>query len=144
MRYLNVFLIWLWANMILIISAFILINLHYYLKDGIIGKDIGLYQNIGITILIGFLLTVPSLILMLSFHFLYSKNKSDVKDYLKPYCILILSINLLYLIPYKMIFGLERLWGGHITLPMIFFLTNAAGLVGLYIEQKKIRKRVVN
>ena len=143
MRYLNVFLIWLWANMILIVAAAILINLHYYIKEGTIGNHIGLYQSIGITIFAGFLLTIPSLILMLIFHLLYSKNKSEVKEYLKPYCVLILSINMLYLIPYQMVFGLERTWGGPITMPMIFFLTNAAGLVGLYIEHKKITKETV-
>ena len=142
MKYKNVFLIWLWANVMLIVSAIILISLHYYLKDGMIDRLSGIYQNVFITSCLGFVSTIPSLILMLFFHLMYSKNKAEVSQYLRPYCILILSINLLYLLSYEIVFGLKRSWGGPITMPMIFILTNAAGLIGLYIEHNRIKKGI--
>ena len=144
MRYLNVFLIWLWANMILIVATILIIVLDYYLTEGVDGVYNYFYEKMIITIVLGFLFTIPSLILMLVFHLFYSKNNYRKKDYLKPYCILIFCIYCFYLFAYLVFFGLDHVWGNIITISFIFFLTIAVGLMGMYIEHKKIKKRILN
>ena len=144
MKYKNVFLIWLWANLILIVAAFVLINLHYYIKEEMSLRRFGHYESTRLIVFVGFVFTIPSLILMLFFHLIYSKNKSDVTEYLKLYCVLILSINIIYLFVCKLFLEIDDAWNGPITPTIICIITSAAGLAGLYIEHKKIKKRIIN
>lgn len=144
MKYASVIAIWLWANLILIITAPIIFFIHYYLKEETNGKLYDVFLHLIITTLFGFLVTIPSLIIRLVFHSFFSGRTLDVRDYLKLYCFLILFINVIYFVVFKLFYKPEYITGSFIQLPITYILTSAAGLVGLSIEYKRIKKRVVD
>ena len=140
MKYASVIVIWLWANLILIISAPLIFFIHHNIKEGTFISTTQLFTNTMLSIYGGFVFTIPSLVIMLVFHLSYSRGSSYLKDYFKPYCFLILCINVIYFVVFKFFSKSEFIPESNIELLIICLITTAAGLGGLYIEHKRLTK----
>ena len=127
MKFKHVFQLWFWADLILAaggsIFALIVSN--------------GDFSSIGFALLIalyGIGISLPSLIMMLIFHSIYSRNDRDTSNYVEVYSIVILVINVLYLVVsyFPMHLGKE--------FSLLYIGTTAAGFLSLYIVHRRIKK----
>lgn len=129
MKYKQVFFIWLLADAFLIIG--LLCFGLYELLTGGSKSDIEIFL---LVVGIGILASVPSLLIMLLFHFIYTRNVKDTQNYRLPYIALIIGINIVYY--------LISLFGYRITgeFKLLFMATTTAGLLAFYFVDWKIQK----
>ena len=86
---------------------------------------------------IGFLFTIPSLLILLIFRYFYSKN-GNLSNFV-PYVLVIIFINFLYFITYYLsLDNFEIKWVA------FFLLSTFCGLVALFIEYNKVKKSIPN
>ena len=129
MKYKQVFFIWLLADVFLIIGV-LCFGLYELLSGGSI-RDTEIFL---LMVAIGILASLPSLLIMLLFHLIYSRNAKDTQNYRMPYIALIISINIVYY--------LISLFGYSITgeFKLLFMATTTAGLLAFYFVDRKIQK----
>ena len=142
MKYKNVFLIWLWANLIICVIGFILCPLYFISEDGLDVDYLDLFSAEGMVMGIGFLVTIPSLIILLVFHHFYSKYKIEKTSYISHYGLIIIIINCVYLITFVILTDEKISWGSIIIILLILTITIAAGLVSLYLDNKRRAKQI--
>jgi sulfite exporter TauE/SafE len=128
MKYKHVFFIWLLADAFLAIGGVCFI-IYTALTESPSDNGI-LWLVIGL----GFLITLPSLIVMLIFHAIFTKNAKDPASYAAPYIILIVSINILYLVIGHIVFTPGSEFG------YTYIPTTLAGLLAFYLVDRKIKK----
>jgi hypothetical protein len=83
----------------------------------------------------GVCISLPSLIVMLLFHFIFTKNAKDEANYKLPYIGLIISINILYLVIGQYGFGMTG------EFKLFYIGSTLAGLLAFYFVNKRIRKK---
>ncbi|MCY7293449.1 MAG: hypothetical protein LH615_14825 [Ferruginibacter sp.] len=142
MKYKNIFLIWLYADVILIICTLLSINLYDYFKRGVFVSGSISFKNILLIEGVGFIFTIPSLVFMLLFHLIYARSKNGSNSYVKPYILLIFCINFLYLIIFLILIGNKSFYENMFIVPCVFLVTTAAGFTAFYIEHKKIQRLI--
>ena len=126
MKTINVFRIWLWANLMI---GFLFIVFLMFSK-------VFKFEDIGwilISLSIGFILSLPSIIALMIFKYFYIKINS--KNNFVPYILVIITINVLYFITYYFsTYYFEAKW------IYFFLLTTFCGIVAFYIEYNNIKK----
>jgi sulfite exporter TauE/SafE len=128
MQYKHVFFIWLLADAFLA-GAGVCFIIYTALTES--PSDTGI---LWLVIGLGILITLPSLIVMLIFHAVFTKNTANPANYAAPYIILIVSINILYLVIGHIVFTMPGEFGyGYIA-------TTLAGLLAFYLVDRKIKK----
>ena len=130
MKLKNVFYIWFWANIMLLFCGFI-----YYLFVSHSFSDV-LSGMVFITV-IGIMLTIPSLVVLTLFQFVYSSSKKSKINNFYPYLNIILFINFIYLMIYQAMGGYQEIEG-----ILFFFLTTFCGIMALFIENDKVKKSI--
>jgi hypothetical protein len=127
MRWKDVFMIWLWADVLLGAGAVIFAIFTSAMFTG--GPVLML-----LVLLYGLLISLPSLVIMLLFHAICRRKSSS--NYFWPYTMLILSVNIAYWIT-----GTYFL--GYTNTEYIAFIgcTILAGLLGFAIVNNTIQKR---
>ena len=129
MRYKDVFLIWLLADMLLATGLVIISFFTLKFAEG----DAGMVL---LMIIYGLIVSLPSLVMMLIFHTVY---KAIVKNnnYRLPYLVLIFIINFLYwLIGNPAYKSIDMNYGYFI------LLTTLAGSIAFVIVDRRTRKRL--
>ena len=127
----NIFLLWLWANLMIGFWAGIFaLTQEGPMNDGFI--------MCLVVFGIGFLFTIPSLIVLMVFHAFYS-NKNSISSII-PYVLIIVFVNFLYFITYyfSYSYNFEMKWIA------FFLLSTFCGLVALFIEHNKVKKSIPN
>jgi len=129
MKYKHVFLIWILADVFLALGL-----LGFTIYEQFTGgslDDLSMFLAIAAY---GTMISLPSLCVMLLFHFVYTKSAKNSSVYRIPYLGLIIGINVLYL--------LIGQFGFDMTLEFnVFYLgSTAAGLLAFYLVDRKIRK----
>ena len=124
----NIFRIWLWGNLMIgfWMGVFKLFEGELVL-DGIV-----IYF---LVIVIGFLFSVPSLIILMIFQNFYQKK--NIENNYAPYVWVILLINFLYLLVYyasSPYFKIKEI--------AFFFLSTFCGMVAFFIEYNKVKKNI--
>lgn len=142
MKYRNIFRIWLWANMIICVTGFILCILYFISEVGLNIDYLDLFSAEGMVMGIGFLVTIPSLIILLVFHHFYSKSKIEKTNYLSHYGLIIIIINFIYLIAFVILTDETITWRSVIIILLILIITIGAGLVSLYLDNKRRAKQI--
>jgi chromate transport protein ChrA len=128
MRWKDVFLIWLLADVLLAAGSLIAV-----LITGGVRNDLEIFPFV---LLYGFLVTLPSLAAMLLFHAVYSHVKKNETYQVLPYLLLVLSINLIYWLVWIFTF---RHYENFQT--WLILCTTIAGLIALAIVHLRIKKR---
>ena len=132
MKYKHVFFIWLLADAFLALGLFAFVVYEQF--SGGSKDDMGMFLLVAAY---GICISLPSLIVMLIFHAIFTSNTKDPKDYKSTYIILIVSINVLYLLVGQFCFGMTGEFN-------VFYLASTlAGLLAFYLVDRKIRKNVV-
>jgi len=132
MKYKQVFLIWFLADVFLALG--VLAFCIYEQFNGGSTDDLPMFLGF---VVYGTLVSLPSLCVMLLFHFVYSKTAKDITQYRMPYIALIIFINILYLLIGEYGFGMTPEFN-------IFYLgSTAAGLLAFYFVDRKIKKKTV-
>jgi hypothetical protein len=129
-KYKHVFLLWFWADLILVIGGLIAL-FGTNMLNGFKNTDFGM------TLLVfgyGLVLSLPSLIVMLIFHYFYSKKSLLKKNYFKVYSLVVIAINILYALCSYFIFKMQGEFG------LLFIFTTIAGFIALYLVHLKIKK----
>ena len=123
----NVFLLWLWANLMIGFWA----GVFALTKEGPMNDG---FIMCLIVLGIGFLFTIPSLIVLMIFNHFYSQK--NISNNFIPYVLIIVAINFLYFIIYyfSSSYNFEIRWIA------FFLLTTFCGLVALFIEYNKAKK----
>jgi len=129
MKYKQVFLIWLLADAFLALG--LLCFAFYELFTGGSKNDIEIFFWM---LLYGTCISLPSLLVMLLFHFIFTKNAKNSVTYSIPYVALIIAINMLYLLTGQYVFGMTAEFN------VFYFATTAAGLLAFYLVDRKIKK----
>ena len=142
MKYKNVFLIWLWANVIICVTGFISCTLYFISKDGLKVDYLDLFSAEGMVMGIGLLVTIPSLIILMVFHHFYSIYKIEKTNYLSHYSLIIIIINFIYLVAFVIITDEMITWRSIIIILPTLLITIGAGLVSLYLDNKRRAKRI--
>jgi hypothetical protein len=132
MSYKNVFFIWLWADIILIVLALIF-AIGIYVTDG---NQSGSTEILLMAIAYGFLLTVPSLLILLVFHYFFNTYASNTSNYKQPYLLLIISINIIYALVGRYSFTMPA------TFSYLHIITTLAGIAAFYLVDRKIHKAI--
>jgi hypothetical protein len=135
MKYKHVFFIWLLADAFLALG--LLGFLLYEMFNGGNKNDMEMFLFV---MVYGVCISLPSLIVMLLFHFIFTKNAKDKANYKLPYIGLIISINILYLVIGQYGFGMTG------EFKLFYIGSTLAGLLAFYFVNKRIRKKaaVVN
>ncbi len=128
MKYKQVFFIWLLADAFL---AAVGLCFLVYIAVADSNSD---SEIILLVIGIAFLLTLPSLIVMLLFHAVFAKYAKNPSNYASSYIILIVSINILYLVIDHIVFTMPGQFG------YVYIGTTAAGLLAFYLVDRRIKK----
>ncbi len=129
MKYKQVFFIWLLADVFLLLG--LLCFVFYELFTGGNKNDTEIFLLVAGY---GILVSLPSLIIMLLFHFIFTKNAKDVNNYIVPYIALIISINILYMLIGQFTFGMTGEFN-------IFYIgSTLAGLLAFYLVDRKVKK----
>jgi heme exporter protein D len=130
MKYKHVFLLWLWADLILGLGT-ILTVLFMNITSGFAGGD---YAMILWVVLFGVAVSIPSLIALLIIHSIYIKNSLLKLNYFNLYSIAILCINIIYSLSSYFIFDMKG------ELNLLFFFSTLAGFISLFLIRMKIKK----
>jgi hypothetical protein len=129
MKYKHVFFIWLLADVFLVLG--LLGFLAYEMFAGGNKNDLEMFL---LVIIYGICISLPSLIVMLLFHFIFTKNAKDAAKYKLPYIGLIISINILYLVIGQYGFGMTG------EFKFFYIGSTLAGLLAFYLIDRKIKK----
>ena len=127
MKRINVFLIWLWANLMLGICTII-----YCISDSLFLLD-GFSGALGLMVY-GFFFTIPSLVALVIFQYIYSSNKKSITNNLFPYLKVVLGINFTYFFIYLINGGYNEING-----ILFFVFTTFCGVLAFYIEYSRVR-----
>jgi hypothetical protein len=130
MKYKHVFFIWLLADAFLALG--LLGFLLYEMFNGGNKNDMEMFLFV---MVYGVCISLPSLIVMLLFHFIFTKNAKDEANYKLPYIGLIISINILYLVIGQYGFGMTG------EFKLFYIGSTLAGLLAFYFVNKRIRKK---
>jgi len=131
MKYKHVFFIWVLADIFLALG--LLCFFIYEQTSSQTPDDLGMFLLVA---LYGVCFSLPSLIVMLLFHFLFTKNAADKSNYKNPYLMLIVGINAAYLLIGMFIVGVTSEFN-------IFYLgSTLAGLLSFYLVDKRIKKTI--
>jgi hypothetical protein len=128
MKYKQVFFIWLLADAFLAAAGLCFI---IYNAISSSGSDTSILL---LVIGLAFLITLPSLIVMLLFHAVFTKHAKKPANYGPPYIILIVSINILYLVIGHIVFTMPGEFG------YVYIATTLAGLLAFYVVDRSIKK----
>lgn len=129
MKYKHVFFIWLLADAFLALG--LLGFLLYEMFNGGNKNDMEMFLFV---MVYGVCISLPSLIVMLLFHFIFTKNAKDAANYKLPYIGLIISINILYLVIGQYTFGMTG------EFKLFYIVSTLAGLLAFYFIDRKIKK----
>jgi hypothetical protein len=129
MRWKDVFMIWLWADLLLAAGV---IFAGVYINKGS-SDDFGL---IILVVLYGIFVSLPSLAVMLLFHVIYTKKMQ--RNHTWPYMLLILCINLIYWLigTFFNYYTPRNEW------TYLILFTTLAGILGFAIISRKIKRRM--
>ncbi|MBL0146404.1 MAG: hypothetical protein IPP48_12330 [Chitinophagaceae bacterium] len=130
MKYKHVFFVWLLADIILGAGSLIAL-LVSNISAGVHNGDYGMLL---LVFLYGLGISLPSLVIMLLFHYFYLKKSPLTIKYFRVYSLLILGINLLYLLVSYIVFKVQ----GEFFILYIF--TTIAGFIALFLIHQKIKK----
>lgn len=131
MKYKQVFFIWLLADVFLALGL-----LSFVIYEQFTGGNANDMEMFFWVLLYGFVVSLPSLLLMTLFHFIFIKNAKTPANYAMPYITLIISINILYLLMGQFGFGITGEF-------KIFYIgSTLAGLIAFYVVDKQIKKAV--
>ncbi len=128
MKYKHVFFIWLLADAFLAAGGLCFLIYTAATEPASDGGMVLLVIGLGI------LVSLPSLIVMLIFHAVFTQNAANPADYFSPYIILIVSINILYLVIGRIVFTMPGEFG------YVYIGTTLAGLLAFYLVDRKIKK----
>jgi protein-S-isoprenylcysteine O-methyltransferase Ste14 len=128
MKYKHVFFIWLLADAFLAAGGLCFLAYTAVTESARDGEIFFLVIGIGI------LFSLPSLIVMLIFHAVFTNNAKDPANYFSPYIILIVTINILYLVIGRIVFTMPGEFG------YVYIGTTLAGLLAFYLVDRKIKK----
>ena len=120
----NIFRLWVWANLMIGFWTAIFT----FFQDELFYNDAGIYL---LALGIGFVFSVPSLIILMIFQNFYTKK--NVETNFVPYILIIVLINFLYLVGYYISdksYDLNVIY--------FFFLTTFCGIVAFFIENNKV------
>lgn len=130
MKFKHVFLLWFWADLILAIGTlFVMIGINQF--NGVKNSDFGMLL---LVFGYGLVLSLPSLVTMLIFHYFYSQKSLLKKSYFKVYSLVVLSINIVYTFCSYAIFKMQGEFG------LLFIFTTISGLLSLYLVHFKIKR----
>jgi hypothetical protein len=128
MKYKQVFFIWLLADAFLAAAGLCFIIYNAITASG---SDTSIFL---LVLGLAFLITLPSLIIMLLFHAVFTKQAKNPANYGPPYIILIVSINILYLVIGHIVFTMPGEFG------YVYIATTLAGLLAFYVVDRRIKK----
>jgi sulfite exporter TauE/SafE len=131
MKYKHVFFIWLLADGFLAAGGLCFLIYTAATESASDGGMVLLVIGLGI------LVSLPSLIVMLIFHGIFTQNAANPANYFSPYIILIVSINILYLVIGRIVFTMPGEFG------YVYIGTTLAGLLAFYLVDRKIKKNTV-
>ncbi len=142
MKYKHIFLIWFWADVLLGFGfiLFSIVKLILYSPHNIeISSLVGSTIVFGV---MGVLYSLPSLLTMLGFHFIYDKYLRNSMNHIVYYLLVILFINSCYVLvgkfapekyqPIYILYEYSRYWY------YIFIPTTLAGLLSFFLVTRKI------
>lgn len=129
MKYKQLFFIWLLADAFLIFG--LLCFALYELFTGGNKNDLEMFWLVAGY---GIIVSLPSLMVMTLFHFIFIKNVKDPANCKIPYIALIVGINILYLLIGQFGFGMKG------EFKLFYFATTAAGLLAFYLVHRKIKR----
>jgi hypothetical protein len=128
MTFRNVFQLWFWADLILLLGGIIFALV-------ISSGDLNVIGFVLLVAVYGVAVSLPSLIAMLIFHSVYYRKGRDTANYVQVYIIVILVINVLYLL--VSYFFYEDMGA---SFDFVYIGTTVAGLISLFIVDKRIKK----
>jgi hypothetical protein len=133
MRWKDIFLIWVWANLLIgagtAIAAF-------FMSD----MEVDAFPIILMVGIYGLLITLPSLGIMCIFHAAYTYSNKLRQNYLVHYSLLIISINIVYWVVavYMGRFYMDEM------VTAFFLYTTFSGILALLLVNHRIKKRISN
>ena len=131
MKYKQVFFIWLLADAFLI-AGLICFGIYELITGGGGSDDAGIFL---LAVGIGIGCSLPSLLAMLLFHLVYTKNAKQPAEYTMPYVAMIVCINMLYLLIGQYGFGMTPEFN------IFYVATTLAGLLAFYLVDRRIKKK---
>ncbi len=131
MRWKDVFLVWLWANLLIGAGT----ALYAFFTSGMATDEFGIILMVG---LYGLLITLPSLIILFIFHAAYTYKNKLRENYLLHYSVLVIFINLAYWLvsAYTSRFITDEI------VAVFFLYTTFAGILALQLVNRRINKRI--
>ncbi len=129
MKYKHIFLIWLFANIILGLTAYF----YLFFQSG--NNKFNDFEMILIVALYGLFLTLPSLIILSAYYFFYFK-KLMYADYKFKLIAIIVIINILYFLASYYFFTMAKEFN------YFFLASTLAGLISFAIMDKKVNKNL--
>ena len=134
MKYKQVFFIWLLADAFLA-AGLLCFGIYELLTGGGSSDDVSMFFWAAA---IGIGCSLPSLLVMLLFHSVYTKNTKHPAEYTMPYVALIVCINMLYLL-------IGQYWFGMTAEFNLFYVgTTLSGLLAFYLVDRKIKKKAAS
>ena len=130
MKYKQVFFVWLLADAFLALG--LLAFFIYEQFDGGNKNDLGMFLMVAGY---GICISLPSLVALLLFHLLYSKNVKEGADHSMAYIALIISINILYLLIGQYGIGMTGEFN------YFYIASTLAGLLSFYLVDRKVKKK---
>jgi len=130
MKYKHVFFIWLLADAFLALGL-----LAFAVYEQFSGGSKNDLEMFVLFVLYGILVSLPSLVTMLIFHFVYSKNVKAGTDHKPAYIILIISINILYLVV-GLFYGMTSEFN------YFYIASTLAGLLSFYLVDRAVKKKL--
>jgi len=130
MKYKHVFFIWLLADAFLALGL-----LAFAVYEQFSGGDKNDLDLFILFVLYGIVVSLPSLITMLIFHFIYTKNAKEGADHKPAYISLIVSINALYLI-------IGQLCGMTGEFNYFYIASTLAGLLSFYLVNRAVQRKL--
>jgi hypothetical protein len=141
MKYKHVFFTWLLANAFLatgLVCFTIYLQFEEADRNAYFGMNGSDWVMCFYIILYGLLLTIPSLVSMLFFHFIYTKNAKAGADHRGAYIALIIAINILYLLIGQFGYGMTGEFN------YFYIASTAAGLLSFYLVDRKVKNKLLS
>lgn len=129
MKYKHVFLIWLLADVFLALVLLLLV-----IWNAVAGVDKDFDGLFLLVIAYGVVISLPSLVLLTIFHFVYNGRLKKPKTDTKPYIAVIVGINVLYLFSTFLTGIMDAEFN------FFYLCSTAAGLLAFYTVNRKARK----